>query len=56
MLNPVLTSKFEDEILNLIEKRDQFTQSDLQSVVSVLVNKIMHEGYEILSNQNSDTI
>lgn len=49
MINPLLTSKYEDEILDLIDKRDEFTRSDLQGVVTVLVSKIMRQGHEILS-------
>lgn len=53
MLNPLLTHKFEDEILELIDNQDEFTRSDLQGIVTVLVNKIMQEGYEIISKQKS---
>ncbi len=51
MINTLLTSKYEDEILNLIDNQDEFTRSDLQGIVTVLVNKIMNEGYKILNNQ-----
>ena len=51
MLNPLLTHKFEDEILELIETQDEYTRSDLQGIVTVLVNKIMQEGYEIINKQ-----
>ncbi len=51
MINPLLTSKYEDEILNLIDNQDEFTRSDLQGIVTVLVNKIMGNGYKIVSNQ-----
>jgi len=51
MINPLLTSKYEDEILNLIDNQDEFTRSDLQGIVTVLVNKIMENGYKIISNQ-----
>lgn len=47
VLDPLFTTKFEDEILELIAKRDEFTQSDLQAVVTALVNKIMRQGYWI---------
>ena len=51
MLDPVLTNKSENKILELIDDQDQFTRSDLQGIVAVLVNDIMLEGYEILSEQ-----
>lgn len=51
MISPLLTSKYEDEILNLIDNQDEFTRSDLQGIVTVLVNKIMNEGYKIINNQ-----
>lgn len=53
MLNPLLTHKFEDEILELIDTQDEYTRSDLQGIVTVLVNKIMQEGFEIISKQKS---
>ncbi len=55
MIDPRLTSQYEDEILDLIDKRDEFTRSDLQGVVTVLVNKIMNKGYQILKEQEKDT-
>jgi len=54
MINPLLTSKYEDEILNLIDNQDEFTRSDLQGIVTVLVNKIMESGYKIISNQEKE--
>ncbi len=51
MINPLLTSKYEDEILDLIDNQDEYTRSDLQGIVTVLVNKIMENGYKIISNQ-----
>lgn len=33
-------STFEDEILNLIDDRDDYTRSDLQGIVAALVLKI----------------
>lgn len=51
MLHPLLTSKYEDEILDLIDNQDEYTRSDLQGIVTALVNKIMNEGFKILSNQ-----
>ncbi len=49
----MLTNEYEDEILNLIDNQDEFTRSDLQGIVTVLVNKIMNEGFKIISNQKS---
>jgi len=51
MTNPLLTSKYEDEILDLIDNQDEYTRSDLQGIVTVLVNKIMDEGFKIISDQ-----
>lgn len=51
MLHPAQTIKFENKILELIDDQDLFTRSDLQGIVTVLVNDIMLEGYEILSEQ-----
>lgn len=53
MISPMLTNEFESEILDLIDKRDEFTRSDLQGVVTVLVNKIMQRGHEILSKEEN---
>jgi hypothetical protein len=53
MINPMLTNEYEDEILNLIDNQDEFTRSDLQGIVTVLVNKIMNEGFKIISNQET---
>ena len=52
MINTLLTSKYEDEILNLIDNQDDFTRSDLQGIVTVLVNKIMQEGFKIINEQD----
>lgn len=49
MIDPRLTSEYEDEILDIIDNSDEFTRSDLQGVVSALVNKIMRAGHEVLS-------
>ena len=51
MINPLLTSKYEGEILDLIDNQDEYTRSDLQGIVTVLVNKIMNEGFKIISSQ-----
>jgi hypothetical protein len=40
----LLLSKFEDQILDLIENKDEFTQSDLQGVVQALVLNIYQVG------------
>ena len=51
MINPLLTNKYEDEILNLIDNQDEYTRSDLQGLVTVLVNKIMEGGYKVINDQ-----
>lgn len=51
MLDMKITQEFENEILELIDTQDQFTRSDLQGIVTVLVNKIMIKGYEELSKE-----
>ncbi len=51
MLDPRITVEFESEILELIDSQDDYTRSDMQGIVSVLVNKIMQKGYEVLSEQ-----
>ncbi len=51
MLDPKITIEFENEILELIDNQDDYTRSDLQGIVSVLVNKIMQNGHKILSEQ-----
>lgn len=51
MLDPRITNEFENEILELIDKQDQYARSDLQGVVTVLVNKIMEKDHEVLSEQ-----
>ena len=48
MISPLITNEFENEILELIDNQDDYTRSDLQGIVTVLVNKIMQKGYEIL--------
>jgi hypothetical protein len=40
----LLLSEFEDQILDLIANKDEFTQSDLQGVVQALVLKIYQAG------------
>jgi hypothetical protein len=51
MLDPRLTNEYENEILELIDNQDEYTRSDLQGIVTVLVNKIMESGYKIISDQ-----
>ena len=40
----MITEKFADEILDVINHYDDFTTSDLQGVVSAIVMKIYAEG------------
>ena len=47
MLHPMITIKFENEILELIDNQDKFTRSDLQGKVEVIVNNIMAAGKEL---------
>jgi len=51
MIDPRLTNEYENEILELIDNQDEYTRSDLQGIVTVLVNKIMNSGYEIIKSQ-----
>lgn len=51
MLDPRLTLEYENEILELIDNQDEYTRSDLQGIVTVLVNKIMENGYKIIGDQ-----
>jgi hypothetical protein len=44
MFHPPQTHEFEDEILELIDCQAEFTRSDLQDIVSALVNKILEAG------------
>ena len=55
MLDPRYTNQFESEILDLIDHQNDFTRSDLQGVVTVLVNRIMEEGHQLLSKLESDS-
>jgi hypothetical protein len=52
MLDPRLTNEYENEILELIDNQDEYTRSDLQGFVTVLVNKIMESGYKIISEKH----
>lgn len=51
MINPLLTDKYENEILELIDNQDKYTRSDLQGIVSALVYRIMENGYKIITDQ-----
>ncbi len=51
MLDAKLTNEYENEILELIDNQDEYTRSDLQGIVTALVNKIMENGYRIISDQ-----
>lgn len=51
MIDTRITREYEDEILELIDNQDEYTRSDLQGIVTVLVNKIMEGGYKIISDQ-----
>ncbi len=51
MLDPRITIEFENEILELIDNQDDYTRSDLQGIVSALVNKIMEKGHKVLAKQ-----
>ena len=54
MIDAKQTNEYENEILELIDNQDEYTRSDLQGVVTVLVNKIMESGYKIISNQKNE--
>lgn len=54
MLSPLITDKYENEILKLIDNQDKLTRSDLQGMVTVLVNKIMEDGYKIINEQKKN--
>ena len=47
MFHPLITHQFENEMLELIDQQDKFTRSDLQGIVSVLVNKILEAGQNL---------
>ena len=46
MLSPLVTNTYESELLDLIDNSDDYTRSDLQAVVTVLVNSIMKAGIQ----------
>ena len=51
MIDTRITREYEDEILELVDNQNEYTRSDLQGIVTVLVNKIMEAGYKIISDQ-----
>jgi len=51
MIDSRLTNEYENEILELIDNQDEYTRSDLQGIVTVLVNKIMENGYKFICDQ-----
>lgn len=51
MLSPIITDRYENEILELIDNQDKYTRGDLQGMVTVLVDKIMEDGYRIIDDQ-----
>jgi hypothetical protein len=55
MLDPRYTNQYESEILDLIDHQNDFTRSDLQGMVTLLVNRIMEEGHQLLSKLESDS-
>ena len=53
MFHPRITHEFENEMLELIDEHDKFTQSDLQGIVTVLVNKILEAGQNLPRKNNA---
>ncbi len=51
MFHPRITHEFENKILELIDQQAKFTRSDLQGIVSVLVNKILEAGQKLPSEK-----
>jgi hypothetical protein len=51
MFQPRITRNFENEMLQLIDRQDDFTRSDLQGIVAVLVNKILEAGQSLPSEK-----
>ena len=47
MFHPLITHKFENEMLELIDQQDKFTRSDLQDKVTILVNKTLEAGQNL---------
>jgi hypothetical protein len=54
MINPIITSQYEDRILELIDNRDEYTRGDLQGIVSLLVNEIMAAGQDMTNTTNAN--
>ena len=54
MFHPLITYKFENEILELIDQRDDFTRGDLQGIVMVIVNKILKAGQNLPVDKDKD--
>ena len=47
MFHPRITHEFENEMLELMDEQAKFTRSDLQGMVTVLVNKILEAGQKL---------
>ena len=47
MFHPRITQEFENEMLELMDEQAKFTRSDLQGMVTVLVNKILEAGQKL---------
>jgi hypothetical protein len=47
VFHPLITHEFEDKILELIDRQDEFTRSDLQGIVAAFVNKILEAGKKL---------
>jgi hypothetical protein len=56
MINPLLTNEFENKILELIDRKDDWTRSDLQGRVSAIVNEILVSGYRLITEMNKEEI
>jgi hypothetical protein len=54
MLDTLKTSEYEEEILNLIDNKDIYTRSDLQGIITSLVNRIMERGYKLINYQKKN--
>src|SRR5260221_4795093 len=51
MFHPRITWEFENDMLELIDEQDEYTRSDLQGIVTALVNKILEAGQNLPSNK-----
>jgi hypothetical protein len=56
MINPLLTNEFENKILDLIDRRNDWTRSDLQGRVSAIVNEILVSGYRLITEMSKGEI